>query len=187
MKIALVVGHDYDKRGAYGSEGISEWKFNDTLINDLFFNGLPKENKYKRFYRETSFSGYSNQMRDLHKRIDEWGADLSIEFHFNSFSNKNVKGHEVLYCSVAGGLYASALNMSLDKYLPTSNRGIKKVEFHPAPIPDDRGAGFCCRGKSKAIIIEPFFGVNQYRFIHNGDLRENLLKAIVDFLEKISD
>lgn len=185
MRVALVIGHDAIKQGAYGSEGISEWNFNDVLVNGLIFRGLPKKNKYKRFYRDADIKGYSNQMIDLHRRIDAWGADLSIEFHFNSFSNKNVRGHEVLYCSIGGGIFATKLNMSLDKYLPTSNRGIKQVRMKPYPIPDDRGAGFCCRGKSKAIIIEPFFGSNQYRFVYNGDLRDDLLNAIREFFENI--
>ncbi len=179
MKIALVVGHDAIKRGAYGNMGESEWHFNDVLINDLFFKGLPKKHTYRRFYRDADIKGYSHQMTDLHKRLDDWGAELSIEFHFNSFSNKSVHGHEVLYCSFGAGVYANELNKSLDKHLPTSNRGIKQV------TKKNRGGGFCCRGNSLAIIIEPFFGSNQYRFVHNGDLRDDLLSAIIEFIEDI--
>ncbi len=185
MKIALVIGHDADKRGAYGSEGVSEWNFNDVLINDLFFRGLPNKHTYRRFYRDADIKGYSAQMIDLHKRIDAWGAELSIEFHFNSFSNKNVRGHEVLYCSIPGAIFANKLNECLDNHLPTSNRGIKKVRMHPRPKSDDNGAGFCCRGKSKAIIIEPYFAANQYRFVHNGDLRDDYINAINEFMELI--
>lgn len=180
MKVALIVGHDYNSRGAYGNMGISEFKFNDELLQELFFyNQLPENNEYHIFYRDSDINGYSNKMIDLHRRIDEWEAEVSIEFHFNSFSDENVNGHEVLYCSTMGGKYASELNNSLDKYLPTSNRGIKKVSGN------DRGAGFCCRGKSYAIIIEPFFGSHQDRFTFGAELREPLRNSIEEFLKNI--
>ena len=174
-KIALVIGHDEKNQGAYGSEGISEYKFNDELIFFLDLVGI----EYSIFYRNPKIIGYSAQMRDLHSRIDEWGAEISIEFHFNSFSNQSVHGHETLYCSKGGQHIAELLNDSLDRHLPTSNRGIKKV------TKKDRGGGFCCRGKSFAIIIEPFFGSNQHRFIEGGDLREPLKIAITEFLREI--
>ena len=182
-KIALVIGHDIDVQGAYGSEGISEFQFNDELLAELSFDDmLPDHCEYGVFYRNAEISSYTKQMIDLHDGIDKWGADLSIEFHFNSFSSDKAQGHEVLYCSTKGKMYANNLNIILDKYLPTSNRGIKKVQLNPGNFPDDRGAGFCCRGKSAAIIIEPFFGAHQHKFKADGSLREPLKNAIKEFL-----
>jgi len=174
-KIALTIGHDENNQGAYGSEGISEYEFNDELIFSLDLVGI----KHTIFYRNEKIIGYSAQMTDLHSRIDEWGADISIEFHFNSFSNQAVHGHEVLYCSSGGQHIAELLNDAYDRHLPTSNRGIKKVSM------SDKGGGFCCRGKSLAIIAEPFFSAHQFRFVEGGDLRESLKYAITEFLSQL--
>lgn len=178
MKIALVVGHDAHSKGAYGSEGISEFDFNHSLLLDLNVNNQPGNNQYYIFYRSADIKGYTAKMIDLHERIDKVGCDVSIEFHFNSFSDEDVHGHEVLYCSDGGKQMAEIVNHQLDLELPTSNRGIKKVKLNPHPIPDDRGAGFCCRGRSLAIIIEPFFGSNQEHFIHDGKLRKPYFTAL---------
>jgi len=176
-KVALVIGHDVNSKGAYGNEGMSEFDFNDKLLNELT-DKYPSSNR-KLFYRDEDISGYGNQMTDLHQRMDKWGADISIEFHFNATSNQDVHGHEVLYCSEAGKKVAELLNTSYDKYLPTSNRGAKKITM------DDNGGGFCCRGKSIAIIAEPFFGAHQDRFIEGGSLRHDLIYATLEFVSQL--
>ena len=179
MKIALVIGHDSDNKGAYGNTGKSEFDFNHELIRDLFFEGLPPKHEYKRFYRSANIVGYSAKMIDLHSRIDSWGADISIEFHFNSFSNKNVNGHEVIFCSEGGKKIAKKLDKAFDKHLTNSDRGIKKVSM------SNRGGGFCCRGKSLAIISEPFFSSSQSKFVHDGVMREPLKKAFIEFFNSL--
>ena len=179
-KIALVVGHDVNNRGAYGNKGISEWAFYNQLTMEL---ELPDKHDYMIMHRNPNLSGYTEKMEDIHERIDDWGADISVEFHFNSFSNKNVNGHEVLYCSKKSKEIAKQLDKAFDDNLENSDRGIKKVTLykkHP-----DRGAGFCCRGESLAIILEPFFGAHQHEFIQDGSKRELLKKAISEFLENI--
>lgn len=179
-KVALVIGHDANDQGAYGSKGISEFRFNDELISEMTKDDmLPNNCEYNTFYRNADTRDYTPKMIALHEDIDKWGADVSIEFHFNSFSNKSVHGHEVLYCSRGGKRIAELLNDSLDEHLPTSNRGAKKV------VMSNRGGGFCCRGKSLAIILEPYFAAHQYRFIVGGDLREPLKLAISDFLFRL--
>ncbi len=176
MKMALITGHDVINQGAYGNMGISEFEFMDELLAEMSIGDYyPTKHKFAHFYRSADIQGYSSKMIDLHERIDKWGADVSIEFHFNSFSNENVKGHEVLYCSNSGKEIADKLNHCFDKYLPTSDRGVKKVSM------SDRGGGFCCRGKSLAIISEPFFGSSQGRFVHGGDLRNSLKRAFKEF------
>lgn len=178
-KIGLVIGHQENNQGAYGSAGIGEWKFNSDLVEEIM--NRHKGGNTFLYMRDKNISGYTSQMKDLHATMDSHGIEISIEFHFNSFSNENVRGHEVLYCysSSGGKEEASELNECLDLYLPTSNRGIKPVTF------DDDGGGFCCRGRSKALIIEPFFGANQDRFVQGGDLREDLILAILKYLREI--
>ena len=180
MKIALIIGHDANEQGAYGNMGKSEFDFNHEFIRDLFFlRLLPEKHEYNRFYRSANIDDYGNKMIDLHKKIDEWGADVSIEFHFNSFHRAEVTGNEVLYCSSAGMKIASKLNDAFINNLENKNRGIKKVSGN------DRGAGFCCRGKSLAIISEPFFGAHQSKFSHDGNQRKALFDSFVEFLNSL--
>ena len=181
MKIALVVGHTSENPGAYGNSGIGEWQFNDELLHSMYLEGkLPSKHTYYILYRSADTKGYTAQMKKLHKQIDRLGCQLSIEFHFNSFSNPEVNGNEVLYCSEGGKQYAEIMDSCLD-LLPNRDRGIKKVELRKYPLQDDRGAGFCCRGRSYAIIAEPFFGVQQSKYTRNGVYREFLETAYRKF------
>ena len=185
MKIALVVGHDKNNQGAYGNSGLSEWEFNNELIHSMMIaDTLPSKHTYYLLYRSTDVKGYTAQMKKLHKQIDKLGCELSIEFHFNSFSNPTVNGNEVLYCSPGGKQYAEIMDSCLD-LLPNRDRGIKKVKLQKYPLVDDRGAGFCCRGKSYAIIVEPFFGAHQSNYTKNGVYREFLESAYKKFFTLI--
>ena len=175
--IALVVGHDKDRQGAYGNKGISEWLFNDRFLIELV-PMLPEKHTYFIFYRSADIKGYTNKMVDLHSRIDEIGCDISIEFHFNSVADSSVNGNEVLYCSNNGLKLANILDDCFD-ILPNRGRGVKKVTLL------DNGGGFCCNGKSTAIITEPFFGSEQSDYVHNGKYRHLLQEAYVDFFLRI--
>ena len=177
-KIAICIGHQINNQGAYGSEGIGEWQFNSDLV-DEFLPALKARghNTFEVFMRDPNISGYGNQMKELHSRIDSWGAEISVELHFNAASNEDINGHEVLYCSEKGKTVAKELNDLFSHYLKSKDRGIKKVSM------EDRGGGFCCRGHSVAIISEPFFGAHQHRFLPGGDLRENLKRAYIEFFD----
>lgn len=178
MKIAFVVGHRSLAKGAYGNSGISEYDFNERLIDELI-KRLIGENfahQYQKFYRANDGSGYKERMVDLHKRIDVWGADVSIAFHFNAVSDELVNGHEILYCSKKGHDLAVQLDELFDAYLDSNDRGVKKR------TKKQRGGGFLCRGRSVCILIEPFFASHQSRFICGGDMREPLKYALTDFI-----
>ena len=185
MKIALIVGHDADRKGAYGNMGIPEWDFNDQYVNDLVFI-LPEKHEYYVLYRDTDLKYYGSQMKRLHNTIDNLGIELSIEFHFNGASDPTVNGNEVLYCatSKAGKEYAKLLDDCLDM-LPNRDRGHKPVRFRNKPQKDDLGAGFCCRGKSVALITEPFFGSNQDKYVHDKPDRKLMDQAYIKFFEDI--
>lgn len=181
MKIAFVVGHSATKKGAYGNTGLSEFDFYSKFVPELVerLKSEKLEHSYQVFYRGTS-GGYTENMKDLHRRIDQWGADLSISFHFNAASNELVNGHEILYCSDKGYEYAVQLDELFDAYLDNNDRNTKKRTM------SDRGGGFLCRGKSVCILIEPFFASHQNRYVRNGDMREPLKQALIDFITGLS-
>jgi len=187
LRVAIIVGHSPKSQGAYGNEGVSEYMFNDNLIRNMKSLGYFDECQHELYFlsRDSNINGYTNQMIDLHKHIDSLDCEVSIELHFNSFNNEKVHGHEVLYCSQKGKNIAEIMNHSLDEFLPTSNRGTKKVSLYPYPLPDDRGAGFCCRGNSYAIILEPFFGAHQTDFIYGGMNRLPLMTAIANGIAEL--
>ena len=179
MKIALVIGHSSSNQGAYGDEGIGEWEFNDELLHSMHFDGkLSSKHEYYIMYRSADINGYTAQMVDLHKRIDNIGCELSLEFHFNSFHRPEANGNEVLYCSEGGKYYADIMDECMD-VLPNRDRGVKKVTYA------DRGGGFCCRGKSRAIIVEPFFGAHQSDYVRSGQYRYLLEDAYEEFFSRI--
>jgi len=170
--IALVIGHDSIKQGAYGNAGMSEFNFNTDLINSM---ELPPQHTYYILYRDEYINGYTSQMNDLHERIDSLNCDISIEFHFNGSSNPDVNGNEVLYYSQGGKEIASLLDSSLDR-LPNRDRGIKQLSS------SDNGYSFVSKGASLAIIAEPFFGSNQSDYMNGGEYRDLLKEAYYDFL-----
>ncbi len=170
--IALVIGHDSIKQGAYGNAGMSEFNFNTDLINSM---ELPPQHTYYILYRDEYINGYTSQMNDLHERIDNLNCDISIEFHFNGSSNPDVNGNEVLYYSQGGKEIASLLDSSLDR-LPNRDRGIKQLSS------SDNGYSFVSKGASLAIIAEPFFGSNQSDYMNGGEYRDLLKEAYYDFL-----
>ncbi len=182
MKWAFVIGHSSLKKGAYGNMGISEFDFYRDFVFELM-KRLDNEKiagqKYQTFYREDKLSGYSERMIELHDRIDTWGADISISFHFNAAGKEYINGHEILYCSNAGHNLAVDLDELFDAYLKNNDRNIKKRSKH------DRGGGFLCRGKSVCILVEPFFAAHQNRYVCGGDMREPLKNAFVDFIASL--
>lgn len=177
-KIALVIGHRSGSKGAYGDAGISEWDFWNEFISDIYVD-LPTNHQFKLFLRSNAVDGYGERMKEMHKRIDEWGADISVSFHFNASSIESVTGHEVLYCSNGGKRLAVLMDKHLDMWLNNKDRNIKKRLKH------DRGGGFLCRGNSKCILVEPFFASHQSKFIRGGEHRSDLINAFLGFFEAI--
>ena len=182
MKLALVIGHRSGAKGAYGNMGISEHDFYTKFVPELVkrLEHEKFEHEYKVFYRfNDGGNGYTERMKDLHKRIDSWGAKVSISFHFNAAGNESINGHEILYCSNNGHDLAIGLDELFDAYLDNRDRNIKKR------TKKQRGGGFLCRGKSTCVLIEPFFAAHQNRFIEGSDMREPLKNALVDFISTL--
>jgi N-acetylmuramoyl-L-alanine amidase len=175
-KVALVVGHDRLKQGAWGNAGMSEWGFNSEVAKRL--ERCFESDRYvdiKVFYHTPSVS-YGKKMKKTHKAIDAWGAKYAIELHFNAAGDLNVTGHEVLYCSSAGEKIAKKLDMFLNRHLRNKDRKIKHRSKK------QRGGGFLCRGKSVCLISEPFFAAHQDRFVPGTLGWDSLISAYIEFI-----
>jgi len=178
MKIALCIGHNEEKQGAIGSEGISEWDFNRAFVGELLEEIDNSTHSFKVFHR-LPFESYTKQMTKLHSELNDWDTELAISFHFNGSIDASVNGHEVLCCSPNGATYANKLNDLFNNYLDNNNRGVKRREI------DDRGGQFLCKGHYPCIMAEPFFGKYQYRYVKGGIRREALVQAYIDFFNNL--
>jgi N-acetylmuramoyl-L-alanine amidase len=141
-KIALVVGHRKSAPGAYGDMGIPEWSFWNDAVKEIMNRAMGANADIRVFHRQEHGTGYTQRMKELHREIDAWGADISVSLHFNASSNAAANGHEVLFCAISsrGRKYAELMNEKFNKYLDNKDRGIKPK------AKKDRGGGFLCRG-----------------------------------------
>lgn len=169
MKVAICIGHNHESRGAVGTEGVAEYTYYKELAPKISCHGVD----CKVFEEVPLIKSYSMRMRELHGRIDEWGADVSIALHFNAEATGKADGHEVLYCSRGGERVAQIVNSKLSDHLGNRDRGIKKRSK------GQRGGGFLCQGSSMCVIIEPYFSVEQ-EFFMKGNEGYNMLKEALE-------
>ncbi len=160
MKAALCVGHsrviNHSKDGgAIAFNGISEWDFNNALVNHIAdkLDAMGIDHMILNAYQG---DGYGSAMQWMAEQVDHAGCDIGIEFHFND-ADASASGHEVLYCasSTRGARLAGFLNAKLGSTFGTKDRGITPI--------DSTGRGWAALSLPKAVmcILEPFFGSNE--------------------------
>lgn len=96
-RFAIIVGHTTKSQGAVAYTGESEWSWNNRVAKKVK-NHLHNTH-IKIFYRNPNLK-YKSAMKELAKEVSEWGADFSIELHFNSF-HKTAYGCEILVANDA--------------------------------------------------------------------------------------
>lgn len=180
MKVALIVGHAPDIKGNL-YKGINEFDFWSEILGEVMkFYEFPFDNEsVKLFYRPYQRKiGYHEAVRQLHKDVDAWGADVDIEFHFNGSDSHKVKGHEIIYSgSVKSKEYAIIINDIYNRYALNRDRGTKKVKI--------RGSYQLKVGKSVSIISEAFFANEVLDYIDGGVKRSLLIDLIITFIDAL--
>lgn len=162
-KLALVVGHNTERQGAHSAHlAISEWPYWSKWAQDFAVANDPAISGFevKVFYRPSEV-GYGAQIKQVYSEVDAWGADASIELHFNSAKSKTAHGCEMLS---SGSKLSMALAAEVQKNTvfycyegderDGVNRGVR------TPMEKDRGYMSLHTGRAPAIIAEPFFGSN---------------------------
>jgi len=179
MKVALVVGHRQGSQGAYGSKGISEYKYWSLFAKDLIQR--LNSSDYKIFYRQDK-KGYTRNMEKLHEAMDKWGADYRVSLHFNASSNPKVDGHEVLYNErdKQSLQLAEMFDKEFDTNMPNRDRSIK-------PRYKGRGGGFLRRGDGINVLLEPYFASHQHKYTKGTKGYEAIMDSVIAVFAQINN
>lgn len=184
MKILLIIGHNAKSKGAYNTKlRISEFDFWKGYVEERISNWHHiSRHQFSIVTRPHKGSPtYNEQMRHVHTIGKKWGADISVEFHFNG-AMRVVKGHEVLYYrgSKGGRHIANIADKAFDKHLVNRDRGIK-----PRGVHDNGGYGLYV-GEYPSILFEPFFNKQLVDYVKGGKYRKNLNEAFDQFFREVS-
>lgn len=168
MKLALLPGHARKKEGAACCAGYYK-DFGEWALARVYLPSLADELRSK---------GYSVQLtqradaggtspRYSARAANATGADIALEWHFNSAAPAT-QGCEVLYWhkSATGKRFASLLSERLADLLGVPNRGAK-----PIGDPDDRGYRAFRDSRMPFFMVEPCFaGSNPHESERFGEL-----------------
>lgn len=154
MKLAVVVGHNRSSPGAWAVSPISrsEYDFN-TDVAEVMSELDHKYGLDVRVFWRQPVGSYSTEIARVYGAVDNWGADASMELHFNAFTSSST-GTETLYSgSSYSKRFATAVQKQMVDTLGLRDRGLKHE-------PGGRGWKSLIAGKAPAILTEPFFGSN---------------------------
>lgn len=176
IKLAIVVGHNARQQGAERQDtGESEYSWNTRLAT--FIVELSREFPQlavKVFHRKYKGS-YRRELTEVYGRVDAWGADYSVELHFNSHTTESATGTEVLSSGSNGSLrLCNALQDEMLDALGLKDRGTKVVRT-------GRGSLSLIVGRAAAALLEPFFASSPLGLAATdteGEMR-NLARAVL--------
>lgn len=174
-KIALVVGHSINSKGAYNEEmNVHEYYLNEALAKKTFeIMQTEKELDPVLVYRK---NGYSKLPGD----INAHEPDFIICFHHNASSNKTVQGTETLYYhkSSKSKEFAKEIQKKLVEVLEYKDRGLKPVDS------EDRGGYVLKYTKAPAVLIEPYFLSETNGMIRGANKQHECARAITNAVSK---
>lgn len=155
MKLAFIVGHNARAQGAVRQDtGETEYSWNGRLaamIQEEAVRDFPGI-EVGVFRRNPNARGYSAEIREVYARTDAWGADATVEGHFNSHSTTSATGSEVLSSGSRQSMaFCEAIQDETLAVLGLKDRGAKIVR-------KGRGGLSLITGRAPAALTEPFFG-----------------------------
>lgn len=170
MKIAIVVGHNPRAQGAVRiTDGQPEYKWNSDLAEMIRDINPESVRIFKRVY----LGSYSREIDKVYAEVDAWGADVSIELHFNGSADPRATGCLTLSSGTGGSLrLAREVQDRMLAVMENEDDGIV-VRGRRA-----RGGRSLWAGRAPAILTEPYFGGNA-RFCHVADARKDELAEAI--------
>lgn len=166
--IALVIGHDWMRKGAYSKLlGYTEY---DYMLEVAKLTGLP-------YYTHTPNPSYKTKMRNTYRKLSEY--DLTLELHFNAASPQ-ARGVEALYyhTNIRGRDYAELYCQLVHNEYGSRNRGAKALSNS-----NQRGFWAVASGIPTGLILEPFFGTSNECL--EFKCKERYAKLLVDFANRV--
>lgn len=171
-RIAVIIGHGAGDSGAVGN-GTNEFAYHSQVAKAL--QGLCPQKEIKLFFRDKRGIGGVND------DAEDWGGDLTIELHLNSFNGK-AKGCEVLVlsgddASIKMGQDFANLFCSTYSRIKRDMDGVKELKK------GDRGhySLLLVNDPPPSILIEPFFIDTPSEFIPP----EEFTKFLANWINKL--
>lgn len=177
-KIAIVVGHNSISQGAVrATDGRTEFDWNSHLAA-LIREHDPRS--IKIFHRVRG-GGYSREIDRVYAQVDAWGADCSIELHFNGSVSARSTGCLTLTSGTSGSRkLAKHVQELMLEVMGNEDDGIQKRGRH------DRGGRSLWQGRAPAILAEPYFGSHpdfcRVADAHKDELAEAIYRGAVNYL-----
>jgi len=167
MRLAVVIGHNARSRGAVRKDtGETEYEWNGRLAK-IMEDLACEYHLTLKVFRRTAGAGYYKQIRQVYAATDGWGADASIELHFNSSANPKSTGVEMLSSGSTRSLaLAAAVQGQMVDVLGLRDRGVK------IRTAQQRGGPSLHWGRAPAILGEPFFGSNRDGLLATDEVSE---------------
>ncbi|GGH24368.1 N-acetylmuramoyl-L-alanine amidase family protein [Cribrihabitans marinus] len=172
MRVALEIGHSTRDGGAVRvTDGVQEYEWNKDLAHRIY--DLDPQ-MFEIFHRRPDL-GYTSAIGDLYGRIDDWGCDLSISMHFNSFYKASASYTSTLSSGSKGSLKAAdAVQSAMVDVMGLHDSGVKVRNRRTG----GRGWEMLSFGRAPAILIEPYFGSNPSDCRRADECKQELAEAI---------
>jgi N-acetylmuramoyl-L-alanine amidase len=169
MKIAVIVGHNARAQGAVRvTDGRTEYDWNGDLAEMV----REIDPETVRVFHRRPAGGYSREIDRVYGEVDRWGADVSLELHFNA-ATPAAHGCETLSSGTDGSLrLAAAVQAAICEAMPMRDRGILTRAAH------ERGGRSLWAGRAPAVLLEPYFGSNAHE-CHVADDHKGMLAEAV--------
>ena len=170
MRIHISAGHTLNPNKGCGAVGFINESQENRILGKYIVDYLKKMGHEVDYHEVNVGSDYINQQV---KKANEKNYDVVVQIHFNSSSNENANGTEVLYRSSKGKVYAQRVQDKL------------KTMFKDRKVKHDvndlgRDLGWLRLTNAPAILIETCFVSSKSdtdKYIAN---KEKIAKAIAE-------
>tara|TARA_R100001015_G_scaffold16290_1_gene8235 strand:+ start:456 stop:1145 length:690 start_codon:yes stop_codon:yes gene_type:complete len=188
-RVAICVGHSRaNDTGATAPGGVTEYAWNKPIAHTMKANltALGAEALVLDKYGYLTDLSYSQAMDFVATQVKDFEAELVVELHFNSSSDRSVRGFETLITgSQRGTILGNCLQDAMAELFPGEpNRGVK------VRTRNQRGSAFLFKCAPPAAILEPLFASNVGAWDTYKDRRDDVshcyTMGIVSYLQQVS-
>lgn len=179
MKVALCIGHSPKDGGAVTTDGkFSEYSFWKIHLPTL--KAALEARGHQAVICNRSDAGGTTPSYAA-AACNSTGADLAIEFHFNSADSPAASGTETLYWynSRGGQRAAEWINQRMVEVLGLPNRGIK-----PVTLESNRAVNYFRKTRMPAVLVEPSFAASN---VTDNDRLQTRVSALCEAIADAVD